>query len=181
MKKTPAKKSKKAVPKKKRSVAKAAKAAKRTKKKKVPAVSRWVKLVGKHGVVLASAHGPVPNLAEAVAGEPIVEHWWAHSKGKAIFTALSELDDSEDVRCFKLVDHKVTFVHRRVWPALVRLANDGVLVADQVTSIQQEHLPTGEHHNILTPLADWVDEGTARAAAAMSTAAARAQLGAWLA
>ena len=77
-------------------------------------------------------------------------------KGKAIFDALSELDDCDDVRCFKLIDGKVTFVHRRLWPALVRLARDGVLAADRVASIQQEHMPTGEHRNIVTPFPDWV-------------------------
>jgi hypothetical protein len=139
-----------------------------------------VKLVAKHGVVLASAHGPVPTLTVAVAGEPIVGSWWAHPKGKAIFAALAELDDSEDIRCFKLIDHKVTFVHRRLWPALACLARSGAFAADQVASIQQEHMPTGEHRNIVTPLAEWVDEATARAAAALTADAARGLLGAWV-
>jgi len=30
-----------------------------------------IAFVEKHGVVLASARGPVPSLAEAIAGEPI--------------------------------------------------------------------------------------------------------------
>ena len=34
--------------------------------------------VERHGVVLASARGPVPNVAEAVAGEPIRGSWWGH-------------------------------------------------------------------------------------------------------
>ena len=93
--------------------------------------------------MLASARGAVPSVAEAVAGEPIVGSWWAHPKGKAIFAALSELDDSVDVRCFKLVDGKITLVHRRVWPALVRLARDGMLAAERLASLQQEHMPTG--------------------------------------
>ncbi len=143
--------------------------------------TRWLAFVKKHGVVLASARGPVPSVAEAVAGEPIVGSWWAHPKGRAIFAALSELDDSEDVRCFKLVDGKVTLVHRRVWPALARLAGAGVLSAEQVASLQQEHLPTGEHRNIVTPFPDWVDDATARAADALTSEQARAQLGAWTA
>ena len=133
----------------------------------------------KQGVVLASARGPVPSIAEAVAGEPIVGSWWAHPKGKAIFAALSEIDDSEDIRCFKLIDDKVTFVHRRAWPALVRLARDGVFVAESIASVQQEHLPTGEHRNVVTPFPDWVDDVTATIADAMTPEAARAQLG-WL-
>ena len=143
------------------------------------ASSRWVKLVAKHGVVLASARGPVPNVAEAVAGAPIVGSWWAHPKGKAIFAALSEIDDSLDVRCFKLIDGKVTFAHRSAWPALVRLGKDGVIAVDQLASVQQEHMPTGEHRNLVTPFPEWVDEATAKTAEALTTEAARRQL-AWL-
>jgi hypothetical protein len=138
--------------------------------------SRWVKFVEKHGIVLASAKGPVPSIAEAVAGEPIVGSWWAHKKGKAIFAALCEIDDSPDVRCFKLVDGKVTFAHRKMWPALVRLGHDGVIATEQLSSVQQEHMPTGEHRNIVTPFPDWVDDTTASAAAKLAADKARAQL-----
>jgi hypothetical protein len=143
------------------------------------AASRWLTFVEKHGVVLASARGAVPSLAEAVAGEPIVGSWWAHPKGKAIFEALSEIDDSLDVRCFKLVDGKVTFVHRKAWPALVRLGRDGVIAADQLAAVQQEHMPTGEHRNVITPFPDWVDDTTEAAAGKLSTDQARSQL-AWV-
>ena len=34
-----------------------------------------IAFVRKHGVVLASAKGPVPNLADAVAGEKIRGSW----------------------------------------------------------------------------------------------------------
>jgi hypothetical protein len=141
---------------------------------------RWLAFVEQHGVVLASARGPVPSLAEAVAGQPIVGSWWAHPKGKAIFAALSELDDSHDVRCFKLIDGKVTFVHRRVWPALACLAGNGVIAAERAAAIQQEHMPTGEHRNLVTPYPDWVPDDVARAAADLTIEAARAQLGAWV-
>jgi hypothetical protein len=141
--------------------------------------SRWVKFVEKHGVVLASARGPVPSVAEAVAGEPIVGSWWAHPKGRAIFAALSDIDDSPDIRCFKLVDGKVTFAHRKIWPALVRLGRDGLIATEQLGSLQQEHMPTGEHRNFVTPFPDWVDDSTAKTADGLSADKARAQL-AWI-
>ncbi|HEX2688243.1 MAG TPA: hypothetical protein VHN14_16550 [Kofleriaceae bacterium] len=130
--------------------------------------------------MLASARGPVPCVAEAVAGQPIVGSWWAHPKGHVIFAVLSALDDSDDVRCFKLVEGKVTFVHRRVWPALVRLATEGVIAAPRVASIRQEHMQTGEHRNLVTPFPDWVPDDVARVAAELTVEAARAQLGAWV-
>ncbi len=150
-------------------------------KPKRAGASRWLAFVKKHGVVLASARGPVPSVAEEVAGEPIVGSWWAHPKGKAIFAALSELDDAvDDVRCFKLVDGKVTFVHRRVWPALARLAGEGVITPDRAAAIRQEHMPSGDHHNIITPYPAWVPDEVATAARQLSTDAAREQLGSWV-
>ena len=163
---------------------KAAKRAPPKKPKKQPspkrsAGSKWVGFVEKHGVVLASAKGPVPSVAEAIAGEPIIGSWWSHARAQVIFDALSEIDDDVDIRCFRLVDGKVTFVHRRMWPALVRLAREGRLPADRVASVQQEHMPTGEHRNLVTPFPDWVPDEVAAAADSLSTDQARAQLGAW--
>ena len=71
-------------------------------------------------------------------------------------------------------------MHRRLWPALVRLgAQTACSPTDQVASIQQEHMPTGEHRNIVTPFPDWVDDATARAAEQLSPGEAREQLGRW--
>ena len=138
-----------------------------------------VTFVEQHGVVLASARGPVPSLAEAVAGEPIHGSWWAHDKGKAIFEALSIVADSADVRCFKLVDGKVTFVHRRLWPALVRMADE--LGAARMAEVRQEHTPSGKHENTITPYPSWVPADVKRAAARLTLDEARAALGASLA
>ena len=44
-----------------------------------------VGFVEQHGVVLAAARGPVPSVAEAIAGEPIRGSWWGHEKGSQIF------------------------------------------------------------------------------------------------
>jgi hypothetical protein len=139
--------------------------------------SRWLDFVRKHGVVLASARGPVPSLASEVAGEDIVGSWWSHPKAQVIFETLSAIDDDVDVRCFKLVDGKVTFVHRRVWPALVCLAREGMLAPDRVASFQQEHMPTGEHRNLVTPFPEWVPEDVAAAAEKMTVEQARFVLG----
>jgi hypothetical protein len=137
-----------------------------------------VAFVREHGVALASARGPVPSIAEAVAGEPIRGSWWAHPRGPAIFAALSALDDRDDVVCCKLVDAKVTFVHRRLWPALVRLADD--LGPERLAAVRQEHTATGAHRNVVTPFPDWVPADLVAAAAALDRAAARAALGPWV-
>ena len=170
-----------------KSKAKAKPAPKKTAAKKQPAARKksksgrnWVKFVEQHGVVLASAKGRVPSVAEAIVGEPIVGSWWSHPKGQQIFDALSTIDDDADIRCFKLVDHKITFVHRRLWPALAKLAQAGVLAADRVASIQQEHMPTGEHRNITMPFPDWVPDDALATAESLSVDEAKSQLGAWV-
>src|SRR4029453_6086827 len=76
-----------------------------------------------HGMLLESARGPLPNVAEMVAGEPIRGSWWGHPAGHAILDALNSLADSPDVVRTRLVNRKVTLVHRRLWPALARLAD----------------------------------------------------------
>jgi hypothetical protein len=132
--------------------------------------------VKKHGVVIASGkgRGPVPSIAEAVAGRPIAGSWWGHPAGHAIFAALSQLDHADDVLCFKLVAGKVTFVHRRLWPALVALAD---VLGPRLTAIRQEHTATGAHRNVLTPYPDWVPADVRAAAADLTPAAAREALG----
>ena len=136
-----------------------------------------VEFVARHGVVLASGKGRVPNLAEAIAGEPIRGGWWGHPKGREIFRALQEVGDSPDVLCFRLVERKITFVHRRLWPALVRLA--GQLGKERLTAIRQEHTQTGAHRNILTPFPKWVPVEIKAVARKLSEADARRQLGSW--
>lgn len=150
-------------------VARKAPAAKKKKKKK--ARSKWVALVAKqkHGLMLAAAHGPVLNVAHFVADEPIIGGWWAHPKGKAIFAALSELDDSDEIHGFKLFEGKITFAHRKVWPALVRLGREGVIAGDLLALIES----SGER-NVIVPFPEWVDAETAAAADALSLAEARA-------
>lgn len=138
-----------------------------------------VDFVAHYGVVLASAKGPVPNLAEAVAGEPIRGSWWAHKRGNDIFNVLEYVNHSEDVLCFRLVEGKITYVHRRVWPALVCLARK--LKKAQLTAIHQEHTETGAHRNVLIPFPKWVSAETKKAAARLSEDEARKQLGAWFA
>src|SRR5207245_10128991 len=81
-----------------------------------------VAFVRKHGVVLESASGPVPSLAQAAAGAPIRGSWWAHPRSHRIFALTRAVRDSDDVLVCRLVDGKITYVHRRLLAPLVRVA-----------------------------------------------------------
>jgi hypothetical protein len=61
-------------------------------------------VVREQGVVLQSARGPLPNLAEQIAGERISGSWWGHSSGHEIFAVLTRLLDSSDVIATRLVN-----------------------------------------------------------------------------
>lgn len=79
--------------------------------------------VRRHGVVLEAARGKAPSLAEAIAGEPLGGAWWPHPKAQEIFAATRVVRGSPEVLVCRLLGGKVTFIHRRLWPALVRIAN----------------------------------------------------------
>jgi len=135
----------------------------------------WVR---QRGVVLQSAHGPIPNLAEYVAGEPIRGSWWGHPAGHAIFAALNQVRDSPEVVALRLFNGKITLVHQRLWPALVRVA-DRFPVA-RLAAIEEQHTASGAHLTIEIPFPDWVPSEAVAAAAGLSVDAALAQLPACL-
>jgi hypothetical protein len=107
-----------------------------------------------HGMLLESARGPLPNVASMIAGEPIKGSWWGHPAGHQIFAMLNELADSGDVVRTRLVDKKVTLIHRRLWPAIVRLADR--LPTDRLAALVEEHTPSGAHRLHEVPFPDWV-------------------------
>ena len=133
--------------------------------------------VAASGVVLVSAKGPVPRLIEVIAGEPIKGSWWGHPKGQQIFGILEAVTESEDVLVCRLVKGKITLVHRRLWPALVRLADR--FPPDQIAQVRQEHTASGRHVNQEVPFPRWVPAAVLKQAKFMSEADAIAALGEW--
>ena len=130
-----------------------------------------------HGVVLVSAKGPVPRLTEAIAGEPMKGSWWGHPKSHQIFAILEAVTASEDILVCRLVKGKITLVHRRLWPALVRLANQ--FPPDQIAKVRQEHKASGRHVNKEVPFPRWVPAEVMKQASSISAAEAIAALGEW--
>ncbi len=125
-----------------------------------------IAFVKTHGIVLESGRGSVPSLAEAIAGAPIRGSWWAHPKGSDIFLCSRAIRESPDVLVCRLVGGKVTYVHCRLWPALVRLAEG--FDADRLAVIQEVHTSSGRHKVNVTPFAEWVPEEAAQAASRLN-------------
>ena len=129
--------------------------------------------IRKHGVVLEAAQGPVPSLAEAIAGERVQGSWWSHPKSKQIFALTRAVRDSEDVLVCRLIKGKVTFVHRRLWPALVRVAHR--FPPNHLSRLSEIHTSSGSHviKEMLFP--DWVPSTVHAAAKRLSEESALAE------
>ena len=126
-----------------------------------------VAFVRRHGVVLQSAKGPAPSLAEWITGEPIRGSWWGHTKGRLIYQASQNLLRSPAILVSRLLDGRVTYVHRRLWPALVRVA--ARLPKARLARVWDEHTAAGKHVTKRIPFPRWVPPEVMEQAKAMSS------------
>ena len=139
--------------------------------------SQAISFIKKHGVVLASAKGPVPRLTEAIANEPIKGSWWAHPKSKQIFSVFQLVTHSKDVLVCRLVNGKVTFIHRRIWLARVRVAKQ--FPSAQTSQVHEEHTASGRHVTREIPFPEWAPPAVMKRAKVMSEKEAFDSLGPW--
>lgn len=130
-----------------------------------------------HGVVLESGIGPVPSLAGEIAGGPIRGSWWGHARSKEIFVLTRALRDCPDVLVCRLAGGKITYVHRRLWPALVRVS--GRFPRKNLAKVHEQHTASGKHVNAVTAYPDWVPRELAAKASKLDEKRALKDLGAW--
>jgi len=140
-------------------------------------IEEAMKIIKRHGVVLEAAKGPVPNLAEMVAGERIRGNWWGHPQGHQIFLLTRSIREMKDVLVCRLVEGKITYVHRRLWPALARLADH--FEKERLAAIREVHTVMGKHRVQATNFSDWVPPGVLKKAEELTEDEALSQLGSW--
>lgn len=131
--------------------------------------------VEKQGIVLQAARGPAPSFAEFVAGGPIRGSWWGHPKGHEIFRLAEAIIDSGQVLVCKLIGGKVTFVHKRLWPALVRLSSR--FKRGELAKVWSEHTATGAHVLKRVAYPGWVPPDVLRQAERLTAEEAERLLG----
>jgi hypothetical protein len=141
-------------------------------------IARVLSVIRKKGVMLEAARGPVLNLVDLVAGGTRTGSWWTHPRGREIFALTRSVRDSPDVLVTRLVDGHVTYVHRRLWPAVVRLAPN--LSKVRIARIREVHTTSGAHRIQTQPFPRWVPNEVRRQAASLTKEAAIHQLGAWV-
>ena len=133
-----------------------------------------IAFVERHGVVLQAARGTVPSLAEAIAGERIRGSWWGHPKAGEIYGASEAICESPEILVCKLVQGKVTYVHRRLWPALVKLASR--FQRAQLAKVWHEHTLSGMHWPRRQAFPAWVPADVVTQAEKLSLSEAEASL-----
>ena len=133
-----------------------------------------VEIVEEYGVVLQAARGTVVNLPELVVGGPISGSWWAHPQHDEIFRVLNEATASDDVVRLRLVRGKLALVHRRLWPAVVRLVDR--IGSESLGSVLEEHTASGAHRTLTVAFPDWVPPEVLEQAAQLTEAEAIEQL-----
>jgi hypothetical protein len=119
----------------------------------------------------------VPSLAEAVAGSKIRGSWWVHPRGREIFALTRHVRDSDDVLVCRLVDGKITYVHRRLVAALVRAARR--FPRKRLARIRELHTASGRHVTEEVAFPKWVSDEVAAEASLLTEEDAVSRLGRW--
>ena len=123
---------------------------------------------------MESARTKVPSLVQLIVGEPVRGSWWAHPKGNEILRLARSIRSSSDILVCRLVDGKITYVHRRLWPALVRLASR--FNKQRLAAVKEVHTPMGKHKVLITPFPKWVPREIQRDAQKLTEQEAASQL-----
>ena len=131
-----------------------------------------------HGVVLQSAKGLEPSLVVRIVGGPIHGSWWGHPMVREIYALANKIEKSKAVLVCTLASGKITYIHRRLWPAFVRMA--GKFPGHSLDKVQQIHLPSGRHQRQDIQFPNWVPGTVLDSAERLSTPEASAEIEVWL-
>jgi hypothetical protein len=115
-----------------------------------------LKTLKEFGLLLES-DAKLPSVSGLVAGEPVRGSWWTHKRSHEIFAVLQALEDQKQVLITKLVSGKVTFVDRKLWPAVLCLG-----LAREAWQMQKLSAPAGmlldmidQHETLRTDTLAW--------------------------
>ena len=100
--------------------------------------------------------------------EYLLDYHWVFNTG----------DESKAVLVCTLANGKITYIHRRLWPAFVRMA--AKFPGNALDKVQQVHLPPGRHQRQDIPFPDWVSETVFDSARRLSTPEASVEIAVWL-
>ncbi len=124
----------------------------------------------KHGMLLMQDKRIV-NVVTLITGAPVKGSWWSHPRSHEIFRKLGVLADHPDTLTSRLIGGKVTYVHRRLWPAFLAVATSGdewqsrglredkrALQERLLFASEEVHTESGRHEVRLRPWKEWAKE-----------------------
>ncbi len=76
----------------------------------------------RYGLLLESDRA-LPSVVTLITGRPVSGSWWGHPAGREIYATRRELAGHPDVVVTKIVSGRTTYVHRRLWPALIAVGS----------------------------------------------------------
>jgi len=115
----------------------------------------------------------IANVVALIAGGPLTSSWWSHPRAHEMFRTLEKLTDHRDVLASRLIGGKVTFIHRRLWPAFLAVATSdaewqtrGLAKEPTKRELQERllfageevHTDSGKHEVRLRPWKQWAKE-----------------------
>jgi hypothetical protein len=119
--------------------------------------------VERYGIVCEAARrAGIPSLVDAIAGEAVHGNWWSHRHSREIFALTRAVRAAPQLLVCRLVDGKITFVHDRLWPALVRAA--GRFPRECLARLHEVHTTRGNHVVEETAFPDWLPAALASTA-----------------
>jgi hypothetical protein len=107
-------------------------------------LARIEKEFGRIGLLLQHDRD-LPSVTTLVVGKPIKGSWWGHRRGKEIYALLEEFHEGAGALSAKLVNGKITYVHRRLWSAFLELTMHGQRTRVRLLSVAAKSL-----HKVVT-------------------------------
>jgi hypothetical protein len=150
------------------------------------------KALAKEGLLLMQDK-TAASVVGIITGEKLSGSWWSHPKGKAIFACVERLREHADVIESRLIAGKITFIHRRLWPEFLALAQSGEawqkrglsknakpqeLQERLLVHAEQVHTESGKHELRLQPWRSDIVPSADLAAARATIEAAVTRIGA---
>jgi len=77
--------------------------------------------LSEHGLLLQQDKR-LASVIGVIVGGPLAGSWWSHPRGRHIFRCLEQLLGHPDVLLTRLIGGKVTYLHRKLWPAFLSVA-----------------------------------------------------------
>ncbi|TCA01027.1 hypothetical protein [Rhizobium leguminosarum] len=93
-----------------------------------------------NGIIPLSPTKGLVSIVDLILGPGVPGNWWGHQNANLAYNAYSELANDPDIIVMKLVDYKVTLVHRTLWDCIFRVALDNGRITWRKKSLSPQGL-----------------------------------------